>query len=108
MTLTETLRDRILASHEPLWREVAYRCVIVSFFSLPLVVLILHLTLILDRLNLQHHSGEFSYLWRFHQLLAGLLAAMLGLNSWDKHAIKSDTGAMTNESQTESESAMRP
>jgi hypothetical protein len=41
-------------------------------------------------------------------VLAGLRAAMLGLNSWDKRAIKNGThkGPMTNESRTEMESAM--
>jgi hypothetical protein len=91
MSLSEALRDRILAGHEPLWREVACWCLIVTFFSLPLVVLILHLTIMLDRVSYQAHVGEFSYLCRLHRVLAGLLAAVLALNSWDKRAIKNGT-----------------
>ena len=69
---------------EPLWRTIANWSVVLTFFSLPLVVLIVHLTIVIDHIDVKAHAGEFAYLWNFHRILAGLLAAMLGLNSWDK------------------------
>jgi hypothetical protein len=68
------------ASSDPLWREVAYWCVIIMFFALPLLVFALHITALVS----PKFPGEFSYLMQFHRILAGLLAAMLGFNSWDK------------------------
>jgi hypothetical protein len=88
-TLPRKLGERLAAAlnggPEPLWREVAYWGVLLCFFALPIVALILHLSILFGRVRYQEHAGEFNYLWSFHRILAGLLAAMLGLNSWDKH-----------------------
>jgi hypothetical protein len=70
---------------DPLWRRIAYWLVIVSFFTIPLVVLILHLTFILDvKAQYGMHRGEFQYIWTFHATLGAMLIAMMGLHSWDK------------------------
>jgi hypothetical protein len=70
---------------DPLWRRIAYWLVIVSFFSIPLVVLILHLMFVLQmKETYQIHRGEFQYIWTFHATLGAMLIAMLGLHSWDK------------------------
>jgi len=73
---------------DPLWRVVAYWLVIGSFFSLPMVVLIIHLTVLFEHADVNTYRGQFAYIWNFHKILAGLLAAMLGLNSWDKRVVK--------------------
>jgi hypothetical protein len=70
---------------DPLWRRIAYWLVIVSFFSIPLVVLILHLAFVLQMKEIYNmHRGEFQYIWTFHATLGAMLIAMLGLHSWDK------------------------
>jgi hypothetical protein len=75
-------------STDPLWREVSYWLVIVMFFSLPIVVFALHITALIS----PKFPGEFNYLMQFHRILAGLLAAMLGFNSWDKRVKNGGSG----------------
>jgi hypothetical protein len=66
---------------DPLWRRVVYWCVIVSFFATPLLMLAVHLILWNDRRAIQ---GDFRYISDYHKVLAALLVAMLGFNSWDR------------------------
>jgi hypothetical protein len=70
-------------THDPLWRVTVYWLVIILFFTLPVVVFILHVLSFVSA----KFPGEYSYLTEFHRLLAVLLFAMLGFNSWDKHLI---------------------
>jgi hypothetical protein len=51
--------------------------VILAFFMVPLIVW-------LADLEAKWKGEEFTYIWRFHNVLASLMAAMLGLNSFDK------------------------
>jgi hypothetical protein len=82
--LRARILEKLASREEPLWREVAHWLVIISFFSLPLVVLVLHLSIAIEHINYKAHEGEFAYLWSFHKVLAALLATIMGLNSWDK------------------------
>jgi hypothetical protein len=66
---------------DPLWRRVAYWGIIGSFFAVPLAMLGVHLAFWNDPKSL---NGEFKYVADFHKVLAGLLVAILGLNSWDR------------------------
>lgn len=36
--------------------------------------------------------GEFKYVFEFHRTLAALVAALAGLNSWDKRIVKNGNG----------------
>jgi hypothetical protein len=76
---------------DPLWRKTAYWCVIAGFFGTPVVMVALHLLLWNDRQTLR---GEFHYIVDYHRVLAALLGAMLGLNSWDRrNGAKNGAGA---------------
>jgi len=78
-----------MRSAEPLWREVAHWGVIISFFTVPLVSVGLHIVWLMKpgafpgarELTVK---DSWPLLMSFHKVLAGLLAAMLGFNSWDK------------------------
>ena len=65
------------------WRIAAYWLVIITFFSAPLVAFGIHLVS-LHRGQPEIEAGTFPYLTSFHHVLAVLLAAMLGFNSFDK------------------------
>jgi hypothetical protein len=92
--IAENVRQKLALTHDPLWRVAAYWLVIIAFFSLPLMVLMLHLGI---KLGLSAppawREGEFKYIFEFHRILAGLMAAMLGLNSWDKRIQNGGNGA---------------
>lgn len=70
-------------THDPLWRITTYWLVIVLFFALPMLVFLLHALAFISA----KFPGEYSYLTEFHRILAALLFAMLGFNSWDKRLI---------------------
>jgi hypothetical protein len=70
-----------IGKDDPLWRRTAYWCVIISFFVTPLIMLAVHLLLWNDRQAIQ---GDFRYIGDYHKVLAALLIAMLGFNSWDR------------------------
>jgi hypothetical protein len=53
--------------------------VIVAFFTLPLVVLVLHLVVVFDKLDYKAHAGEFGYIW-------GLLAEAAGLTPMQRRS----------------------
>jgi formate-dependent nitrite reductase membrane component NrfD len=85
-TFSRTIRE--VNNADPQWRKVAYWLVIISFFSIPAVVMTLHLYYIgTQNPELSVHRGEFGYVWTFHTTLGIILTAMLGLNSWDKRTI---------------------
>jgi hypothetical protein len=102
-TFSRTIRE--VSNADPQWRKVAYWLVIISFFSIPAVVLILHLYYIsisTQNPDLSTHRGEFGYVWTFHATLGVILTAMLGLNSWDKRTINGRTEKPPPPKQTES------
>jgi hypothetical protein len=70
-------------THDPLWRITVYWLVIVMFFALPVLVFALHALAFISA----KFPGEFGYLTEFHRILAALLFAMLGFNSYDKRLI---------------------
>lgn len=80
-------------TEEPRWRIALYWGVVIAFFTLPLVVLVLHLAAIFTNFDpTGKHIGEFKYVFEFHRTLAALVAALAGLNSWDKRIVKNENG----------------
>jgi hypothetical protein len=70
---------------EPLWRTTLYWGTVISFFTLPLLVFCLHLTLIghpqILGGNAPGHVGEFKYVFEFHRTLAALVFGLTGLHT---------------------------
>jgi hypothetical protein len=79
------MRDEVNA--EPLWRLALYWSTVVSFFTLPLFVLMLHLIFISYPELLHGHAvehggtGEFKYVFEFHRTLAALIFGLAGLHT---------------------------
>jgi len=72
---------------EPGWRVLLTWGSVITFFGLPLVFFSLHvLSLETPWLHLENHLGQgtFSYLAGFYSANTALVAALAGLNSWDK------------------------
>jgi hypothetical protein len=71
--------------NEPRWRTVLYWGTVISFFTLPLLVFCIHLTLIgypqVLGGNVLGHGGEFKYLFEFHRTLAALVFGLAGLHT---------------------------
>jgi hypothetical protein len=71
--------------NDPLWRTTLYWGTVVSFFTLPLLVFFIHLTLIgypgILHGNAAAHSGEFKYIFEFHRTLAALVFGLAGLHT---------------------------
>jgi hypothetical protein len=70
---------------EPRWRIALYWGTVISFFTLPLFVLILHLVFISYPEILHGHGpghiGEFRYIFEFHRTLAALVFGLAGLHT---------------------------
>jgi hypothetical protein len=70
---------------EPRWRVALYWGTVVSFFTLPLFVLIIHLAVIAYPEFLHGHgpghAGEFKYIFEFHRTLAALVFGLAGLHT---------------------------
>jgi hypothetical protein len=80
VTWKDILTSKLETPTDPLWRVSAYWLVIITVFTLPIVVWIADIPS-------KWNAEEFRYLWRFHDFLIGLLAGMMGLNSWDRHLV---------------------
>jgi hypothetical protein len=108
MTWKDFLITKMETEAEPLWRVVAYWMVIISFFSLPLLIFLIHVTIKLSLIKTPVVQGEFSYISEFHRILAAMLATMLGLNSWDKRLImKNGNGQNTKQKTGEPSDAIK-
>jgi hypothetical protein len=77
---------------EPLWRVTLYWGTVVTFFTLPLAILTLHLTFIawpeILHGNAPVHVGEFKYVFEFHRTLAALVFGLAGLQTTQLIATK--------------------
>jgi hypothetical protein len=73
------------ANADPLWKITLYWGTVISFFTLPLLVFIIHLTLIgypqILHGNAPSHVGEFKYVFEFHRTLAALVFGLAGLHT---------------------------
>jgi hypothetical protein len=58
---------------------------VITFFTLPLLVFVIHLTLIgypeVLRGNALGHEGDFKYVFEFHRTLAALVFGLAGLHT---------------------------
>jgi hypothetical protein len=77
---------------EPLWRLTLYWGTVVAFFTLPLAIFILHLTLIAWP-EIMHgtapvYAGQFKYIFEFHRTLAALVFGLAGLQTTQLIATK--------------------
>lgn len=70
---------------EPRWRVALYWGAVISFFTLPLAILSIHLVAIaypeLLRGHAGGHLGEFKYIFEFHRTLAALVFGLAGLDT---------------------------
>jgi len=70
---------------DPLWRIILYWGTVISFFTLPLLVFVIHLMLIgypqILHGNALGHAGEFKYVFEFHRTLAALVFGLAGLHT---------------------------
>ena len=82
-------------NQEPLWKTVLYWGTVITFFTLPMLVFVIHLVLIgwPEALhgNAGAHLGEFKYVFEFHRTLAALVFGLAGLNSWDRRGMQPQT-----------------
>jgi hypothetical protein len=72
-------------SPDPLWRITLYWGTVISFFTLPLVVFVIHLSAIIwpeaFMGNAKGHGSEFKYVFEFHRTLAALVFGLAGLHT---------------------------
>jgi len=69
---------------EPRWRTVLCWSAVVTFFSMPLVVFVLHIIAIERSWNAGQRWEEFTGIGAFYQIVAALVFGLAGLHSWDK------------------------
>jgi hypothetical protein len=70
---------------EPKWRVLLYWGTVITFFTLPLLIFVIHLMLIgfpeILHGHGQGHVGEFKYVFEFHRTLAALVFGLAGLHT---------------------------
>lgn len=82
------------AHSEPLWRQVLNWGLIIYFLGLPALGLILALTRIpLDFAHGENSTHVAQFLANFHFSVSALVAAMAGLNSFDRYKVKANGDA---------------
>jgi hypothetical protein len=69
---------------EPRWRTVLCWSAVVTFFSMPLVVFILHIVSVEKGWNMGQRWSEFTGIGLFYQIISALVFGLAGLNSWDR------------------------
>jgi hypothetical protein len=77
----------VVMSPEPRWRVALNWGVVITFFSLPLILFTLHIFYLEfpNSIPLAGHGKEFSYLGEFSRNVTILTFGLAGLNSFDRH-----------------------
>jgi hypothetical protein len=70
--------------NEPRWRTVLCWSAVVTFFTAPLVVFVLHIVAVEKQWNIGQRWEEFSGIGAFYQIISTLVFGLAGLQSFDR------------------------
>jgi hypothetical protein len=78
-------------NHEPRWRTVLNWSAVIMFFSMPLVLFVMHLISIERGWQVEERWAEFKGLGFVYQTITALVFGLAGLNSWDRRPVQRQT-----------------
>jgi hypothetical protein len=78
-------------NYEPKWRTVLNWSAVIMFFSMPLVLFVMHLISIERGWQVEERWAEFKGLGFVYQTITALVFGLAGLNSWDRRPVQSQT-----------------